>query len=39
MKWNWQKEDWPEFFYNTAAITKFETEFSYNFGLIFERLL
>lgn len=34
-KWNWQKEDWPNFTYDAAKLQKFEEKFLYNSGLFY----
>jgi len=33
MKWNWQKDDWPNFTYDNSQIEKLEREFSRQSGI------
>jgi Fic family protein len=35
MKWNWQRKGWPQFRYDTKAITSFEGKFLHSSGLLF----
>lgn len=34
MKWIWQDKNWPNFIYDTSDLTKFESEFQQNVGII-----
>jgi len=34
MKWNWQKNDWPEFRYDSSALTALESEFLNSSGVL-----
>lgn len=33
MKWNWEKQEWPNFSYKTEALAKFEKEFIHQTGI------
>ena len=35
MKWNWQQKDWPDFRYDTRALTGIEEQFLHRSGLLF----
>ena len=34
MQWSWERSDWPDFTFDTAAFTHLEREFHRNTGLI-----
>ena len=34
MKWNWQKQDWPQFTYDAEALKSLESEFLQSSGII-----
>ena len=34
MKWNWQREDWPNFSYDASALTELENEFLRDSGAL-----
>ncbi len=35
MKWNWQHKNWPNFQFKKEEISKLESEFTFNSGLVF----
>lgn len=34
MEWNWQHKDWPDFIYDAAALSQFESQFQHKAGIM-----